>query len=228
MNIILKPQNYSPLTKNSHCQLLPESSCPWDGAGEVLVLAQEPCKHSCREHSLQAACPGKPNPPFNTHSPSGLIPLASSASQVLNCRVLGALWPFPGHGGGDYQHISPAHRWADPTILQQDHVPLPANQQSAVINENQLMGVISPNSTSAFLHSHHSQACVKAVKTHFTFASFTIHSITVGFSLSLRKFLWKKTVWNCLRALFTKISIIKYKAPTSLWAALEEVKQKLT
>lgn len=123
MNIIFKPQNYSPLTKNSHSQLLPESSR--DRAGELMVPAQESSKHSSRQTK-----------PTFCHSPSGLIPLASSASQMLDCRLIVFFGPSQAgaNGGGSHQHTSPAHRWADPTTLQQDHVSLTAYQQNALIN----------------------------------------------------------------------------------------------
>lgn len=115
-----------------------------------MVPAQEPCKHSSREHSLQAP---SSRPPKLTFCPPGLIPLASSASQMLDCRLLGALWPFPGwcHGDGDHQLISPAHRWAGPTIL---------HQQSSLINSWVSFPQIQPW---PFLHS---QVYAKAVKPH--------------------------------------------------------------
>lgn len=152
MNIIFKPQNYSPLTKNSHSQLLPESSR--DRAGELMVPAQESSKHSSRQTK-----------PTFCHSPSGLIALASSASQMLDCRLIGVLWPFPGWCQWGWE--SPAHL-SCPQVGRSSHSPSGPCVSHCISAKcfNQFMGVISPNSTSAFLHSHHSQACAKAVKTH--------------------------------------------------------------
>lgn len=155
MNIKFKPQNYSPLIKKiaifisflRAAALGVEQESWW-------AQPRSPSSISPGSTGYGMPPPGQPNPPLaRALLTSSFWPALPLRSLIANYLVFFS----PSQAGAKGVGITSTSLL--PQVGWSNHPP-------SAKCFNQFMGVISPNSASAFLHSHRSQPCAKAIKTH--------------------------------------------------------------